>query len=237
VHIVNLLFSFHGRANRAQYWLGNLGAGFLGVLAIVFAAFLVAPHNGVKPDPFAQSVLTLGVFAPIMLAMAWAGLAIQAKRFHDRGRGAWFVLVPFIPGFVITLTVIGGVLTNAPGEQVVPQIVPWVGISGLINLAVFVDLGLMPGQDGPNKFGDPPGSGSPSTQFKPAGSAPAPSALNSASSALDAAIAQRKTPNLSALGMAPSVAVAIPAPAPVPQRVRSPARPAASPSFGRRTTS
>jgi uncharacterized membrane protein YhaH (DUF805 family) len=64
VHILNLFFSFHGRANRAQYWLGNLGAGFLGVLALVFAAFIVAPHNGVKPDPMAQSLLTLGLGRP-----------------------------------------------------------------------------------------------------------------------------------------------------------------------------
>ena len=92
MHILNLLFSFHGRANRAQYWLGNLGAGFLGTLAIFFAAFIVAPHNGVKPDPFAQTMLTLGAFAPIMLAMAWAGVAIQVKRFHDRGRSGWFAL-------------------------------------------------------------------------------------------------------------------------------------------------
>jgi hypothetical protein len=151
------------------------------------------------------------------------------KRFHDRGRSAWFALAPFVPGLIIVTTVIGGVMTNAPPDAVVPQIVPWIGISGLINLAVFVDLGLMPGTEGPNKFGDPPGSGSPSTQFKPAGAAPAPSSLNNAASALDAAIAQRKTPNLSALGMAPRTAVAASAP--------MLARPATPTSFGRRTTS
>lgn len=231
MHILNLLFSFHGRVNRAQYWLGNLGAGFLGTLAIFFAAFIVAPHNGVKPDPFAQTMLTLGAFAPVMFGMAWAGVAIQVKRFHDRGRSGWFSLAPLIPGLVMTSTLIGGVLVNAPAELVVPKLVPWIGISGLINLAVFVDLGLMPGVAGANRFGDPPGSGSPTTQFKPQGGAPAPSSLTGASSALDAAIAQRKTPNLSALGMAPR-AEATPQRAPAP----SLARPAAPASFGRRTT-
>jgi uncharacterized membrane protein YhaH (DUF805 family) len=237
VHIVNLLFSFHGRINRAQYWLGGLGAGFLASIAIFFMAFIIAPPDGAKPDPMAQATLTLAAFAPVFLGMIWACLAIQVKRFHDRGRSGWFSLIPLIPGLIISTIVIGGVMTDAPGAQVVPQILPWFGISGLINLALFVDLGLMPGNNGPNKFGDPPGSGSPSTQFKPPNAAPAPSSLSSASSALDAAIVQRKTPNLSALGIAPQPGAATPAPA--PQRAPAPtlARAGAPTSFGRRTTS
>lgn len=230
MHVLNLLFSFHGRINRAQYWLGGLGAGFLGTLAIFFAAFIVAPHSGVKPDPMAQTLLTLGAFAPVMFAMTWAGLAIQVKRFHDRNRSGWFALAPLIPGLVMTSTLIGGVLVNAPAELVVPKLVPWIGLGGLVNLAVFVDLGLMPGMDGPNRFGDPPGA-SPSTQFKPQGSPPAPSSLNSAASALDRAIAQRKTPTLAG---APEPVMAAPAArAPAPMA----GRPAAPASFGRRTTS
>jgi uncharacterized membrane protein YhaH (DUF805 family) len=236
VHILNLLFSFHGRINRAQYWLGGLGAGFLATLAIFFTAFIIGPHNGAKPDPLAQATLTLAALAPIFLAMTWTSLAIQVKRFHDRGRSGWFSLAPLIPGFIIISTIIEGVMTNAPAALVAPKVLPWFGIAGLINLTLFVDLGLMPGKAGPNKFGDPPGS-SPSTQFKPSGSTPAQSSLNSAANALDAAIAQRKTPDLSTVGIALRPTLASTAPA--PQRAPTPhlARPAAATSFGRRTTS
>ncbi len=29
MNLLRLLFSFHGRINRSQYWLGSLGAGVL----------------------------------------------------------------------------------------------------------------------------------------------------------------------------------------------------------------
>lgn len=228
MHILNLFFSFHGRINRAQYWLGNLGASFLGSIAIFFLAFIVAPHPGVKPDPMAQAALTMGAFLPVLLAMAWAGLAIQVKRFHDRGRSGYFAIAPFVPCFMIVSAVMEGIFTNAAADLVVPKILPWIGVSGLINLFLFVDLGLMPGKQDGNKYGDPPGAGAPSAQFAPKGGAPTPSTLDSAATALDRAIAQQKAPKFAdAAAGAPRPAVATRAPV-----AGQPATPA---SFGRRT--
>lgn len=232
MHLVALLFSFHGRANRAQYWLGGLGAGVAGGLAFFFLALIAAPGGEGKVDPSAQALKTLLLFAPVFIALAWASLALQVKRFHDRGRSGYWAIVPFVPGVMIMTALIGGVMSNAPATEVVPSILPWIGVSGLVNLWLFVDLGLLPGTQGGNKYGDPPGSAPASfSPNRPSGGA-APKAapamsLGGAESAMERAIAARgQTPQPQAQAQAaPSFAQARPA---------TPYNPAAPGGFGRR---
>ena len=33
----------------------------------------------------------------VTIAVFWSGLAIAAKRWHDRGKSAWWILVAFVP--------------------------------------------------------------------------------------------------------------------------------------------
>lgn len=215
MNLVSLLFSFHGRINRLQYWLGNL-ATTVGGFVLNFAAVLITAPSpaAAKASGGALTALTLGL---VMLAMGWCGLALQVKRFHDRGRSGYWALAPFAPTLMIAMAVVGGAATNAPANVVIPQILPWFGILMLISLWLFVDLGLLAGTDGPNKYDHtPPG---------PSGEAPTPwrSSIGGAAQAMERAIAS-------------SAAAATPAPAPAPRPVMasSPPRTGAQPSFGRR---
>ena len=71
------LTSFEGRLNRAKWWLGVL---------IIWAVELVA-------------YLAVGdtVFYVIVILLLWPWLAISIKRWHDRGKSGWWMLIALVP--------------------------------------------------------------------------------------------------------------------------------------------
>jgi uncharacterized membrane protein YhaH (DUF805 family) len=84
-----LLFSFEGRVNRKPYWKCLCGVFFVDmILSILMFPF----------DEFVQRAAQVGFVA----AAAWPLFALQTKRWHDRGKSAWWLLVNFIPyvGFI-----------------------------------------------------------------------------------------------------------------------------------------
>jgi uncharacterized membrane protein YhaH (DUF805 family) len=79
------LFSHHGRVGRKGYWLMVL-------LLLPFAiASWVINGGGWEHDPIDPP----GVLA--MLPIIWPALAVQIKRWHDRGKSGWWFLINFIP--------------------------------------------------------------------------------------------------------------------------------------------
>ena len=120
---MRLLFSIHGRINRGRFWLGVL----LQMLAVcaVFVAFYVLrmlmpdtardggfSANGVESIPYL--VLMLGW----TVAMAWSGVCLGVKRYHDRDKsGAWVLiqLVPIVGPFWYLIE--AGMLAGTPGPN------------------------------------------------------------------------------------------------------------------------
>lgn len=112
--IGEILFSFEGRISRSTYWFASLGAGvvFMAVLfAVLFAVILVTDSETMA------NVVSLVMYIP----MAWVSFAIQAKRWHDRGKSGFWIFIGFIP-------IIGPIWS-------------------------FIELGLLEGDLGANKFG------------------------------------------------------------------------------------
>jgi uncharacterized membrane protein YhaH (DUF805 family) len=132
-----LLTSFDGRIRRGQFWMGAIGLSVgLGILyLIVFMAF----GTRVPPDPTAppmgygyQMNYTFGLLGSVLLfAIAvvnvWCGLALSIKRWHDRDKSGWWVLINFVPliggiwAFVETGCLRGTVGPNRFGEDPVGQ--------------------------------------------------------------------------------------------------------------------
>ena len=85
-----LLFSFNGRINRAKYWLM--------VLILSITPFIVLLLSAIIGE--------VGVVLYILYTFIaiWPGLAISAKRWHDRDKSAWWILIGLIP-------IIGGIWT------------------------------------------------------------------------------------------------------------------------------
>jgi uncharacterized membrane protein YhaH (DUF805 family) len=89
---LHLLFSFEGRIRRLHYWLARI------VITIVAVTLLVIEKSG---HPEAMTVIVCGLLSLVVL---WVDLAFMARRWHDRDKSAWWVLITFVP-------IIGGLWT------------------------------------------------------------------------------------------------------------------------------
>lgn len=189
VSLLTLLFSFRGRINRAQYWLGSLGVGLGAALAIAMATAVAGPPPGAEKTGFLQAAaLFLLIVGAISLLSTWCSLALQVKRFHDRGQSGWLSLAPFVPLIGLISTLLGAMDSGASAPAAGAAAVPYLLALWAINLAVFINLGCLGSVSGPNTYGDPPGTGF--LRPYPSSSAPVPDSrfLASASSAIDRAV-------------------------------------------------
>jgi uncharacterized membrane protein YhaH (DUF805 family) len=90
-----LLWSFDGRIARGQYWKG--------VVVLLAAIFLFAALGGLISWAAGvgreDDMRVLGaVFAlPLAMALFVGNLALDVKRFHDRGKSGWWVLITLVP--------------------------------------------------------------------------------------------------------------------------------------------
>lgn len=93
----SLLFSFQGRVNRAKFWLIHLAMWV--VMIVVVGATL---GGAVMSSDPAAALASVGVVAGLVLLvvyvlMIWISLALAAKRWHDRNKSAWWILIALVP--------------------------------------------------------------------------------------------------------------------------------------------
>ncbi|MCX7365134.1 MAG: DUF805 domain-containing protein [Alphaproteobacteria bacterium] len=92
-----LLFSFSGRINRAKFWLVALGMWV--VMMVIFAVVLAPVFTAADPQ---AAMASMGAVTGIILLLVyivalWIGLATQVKRWHDRNKSGWWVLIALVP--------------------------------------------------------------------------------------------------------------------------------------------
>ncbi|MBC8355354.1 MAG: DUF805 domain-containing protein [Planctomycetes bacterium] len=85
--LVLVLFSFQGRIPRRVYWATTLA------LLFVFYAIVFAVVSLFGPDSNVPTIVFLMLYIPLI----WVSLAIQVKRWHDRDKSGWWILVGVIP--------------------------------------------------------------------------------------------------------------------------------------------
>ncbi len=114
----NLLFSFEGRVGRAPYWYFTLAIvvlfGIAGSIAGV-SMFSSMSAGGDAPPNAGMA----GMLIPLLaLLIIWPALAIQAKRWHDVDKSAWWILIGLVPfvGGLIAL-VFNGFIAGTPGAN------------------------------------------------------------------------------------------------------------------------
>ena len=80
-----LLFSFRGRIPRRVFW---------SVTILAWVAFYGSALVGslLIPEEILQILLIL-----VALMFFWVLLAIQVKRWHDRAKSGWWILIGFAP--------------------------------------------------------------------------------------------------------------------------------------------
>ncbi len=93
----DLLFGFQGRINRAKFWLASIAVT---VIYGIVTSFLFAGAAGSSdPTEALASVGTLGGLVALVLfiAMVWISFALAVKRWHDRNKSGWWILIVFVP--------------------------------------------------------------------------------------------------------------------------------------------
>jgi uncharacterized membrane protein YhaH (DUF805 family) len=101
--MMKFLFSAEGRVNRARFWSALIYYFVAGLIAgaIYFGLWQIIPGsvgddgtlqvNGVAAVPY----LILG-FA-YFIALVWSGICVGIKRFHDRDKSGWWILIQLVP--------------------------------------------------------------------------------------------------------------------------------------------
>jgi uncharacterized membrane protein YhaH (DUF805 family) len=230
VGLVSLLFSFNGRIKRSQYWLGTIAVNVVNWMVLFMSTSANFAAAQAK-DPAAQlSALASqsALMLPLSLAVTWAALAIQVKRFHDRGQSGWWTLLPLAPVLFVIMNVVTAVGEGWPIERLFSSMgLPLLAFV-VICIGFFINLGCLPGTDGPNKYGDPPGSPrSPSSDpLKPSRpQTQAAFSLGSAEAAIERAIAEKARAAPAPARTARSAVAAAPGPTGAPASFgRRPAR-------------
>jgi len=108
-----------GRATRGRWWL----TGFLQI-AIMVGLLAVMWPDMISTGRFGDDH---SLFYALSLPVGWIGIVSNVRRYHDRDKNGWWMLIGIIP------------------------------IIGTIWQAI--ELGMLPGTSGDNRYGPPPGGG------------------------------------------------------------------------------
>jgi uncharacterized membrane protein YhaH (DUF805 family) len=135
----DLMFAYRGRIGRVHFWLGLLAtlaiAGF--IAAMVEGTFAGVGEIG--------RFLSVAVIAGLVV---WMHSAVIVKRLHDRNHAGWWYLFYGIapPAFFFS-----AIQLHTAGELEVASIL--YVLSAVALVWAVVELGLMPGTPGKNRFG------------------------------------------------------------------------------------
>jgi uncharacterized membrane protein YhaH (DUF805 family) len=145
------LFSFKGRIKRARWWAAALVYAAASVIAAaaIWLFILIAAVQLDSEDEASLLGSTLAGF--LLIALTVSGLAVTVKRFHDRGKSGWWV-VP-----ALALLAFGAMIAISSGNPSDPDILGvFIMLAALVWMVV--DLGVLSGNAGANRFGDEPKS-------------------------------------------------------------------------------
>src|SRR5262249_17164488 len=85
--MLQLLFSFRGRLNRKPYWTMAIAT------TVVFFLLLLLAVAALREYGLEFLPMTIAILVILYIPLIWVGLALGAKRLHDRDKSAWWLLV------------------------------------------------------------------------------------------------------------------------------------------------
>jgi uncharacterized membrane protein YhaH (DUF805 family) len=104
-----LFGTLEGRINRQPFWIGAIVIAVINIVASILDAILNTPRVGGAT----------GVIAIIVnLVLIYPSVMLTGKRWHDRGKSAWWILIALIPiiGWIWAI-VETGFLRGTPGAN------------------------------------------------------------------------------------------------------------------------
>jgi uncharacterized membrane protein YhaH (DUF805 family) len=139
-----LLFSFSGRLNRKPYWLTTLA--IIAVVFVVLILLIAVAGTGFMTGDFSGLGVLLIIIVLAYIPLLWVGLAISAKRLHDRNKSAWWLVL-----FYLVPSILQGVAEQIGTAGLI------LTLAGLgISIWGLVEIGFLRGTVGPNQYGPDP---------------------------------------------------------------------------------
>ncbi|HEY4942702.1 MAG TPA: DUF805 domain-containing protein [Rhizomicrobium sp.] len=184
--LLHYLFGFSGRINRAKQWAvllislaHNIILGIAFSFTVGFSVFIALFQ---KKTTLAAVIATpqahmFGViFCVLFVIGIYVGIAVATKRLHDRDKSMWWVLVFFVLPLVLNVPAIlhlsvmfaylGEVMRTAqehirPPPQPIdsPLVILTRGAATIVSLWAFVELYILRGTVGDNRYGPDPLAG------------------------------------------------------------------------------
>lgn len=159
--IQTIIFSFEGRIGRRTYWLTivpvTIAVHAMAAAPLVLFESIIGSESQEMPVSF----LIAGFAAQLVwLAGLWPMLAVASKRSHDRNKRGWWLVVWWLLPFCLFFGGFGHDFLDDPntvrsaGNFSTGSIMMFASLP--IALWGIVELGILPGTKGPNRFGDDP---------------------------------------------------------------------------------
>jgi len=166
------LFSFEGRINRAKIWLFVLIAivvyiVYFSLFAFIFGGSILAMIKG-GPAGLIAGGATIGLTAIVSLLVYllvfYMGLAVTAKRLHDRNKSAWWIIIFIVIPLILSWVGLANTLAMmSASNATLPPANPLMTVLRLVSLGLtlwgFVELYCLRGTAGPNRYGPDPLAG------------------------------------------------------------------------------
>lgn len=92
--LIWLAFSFRGRIRRSTYWGATLCAFVVYIGVIVGVSVIEGAVARAGPQ---QLSVTPFIMLPVIGVFYWVLFAVQAKRWHDRDKSGWWLLIQLVP--------------------------------------------------------------------------------------------------------------------------------------------
>lgn len=116
-------FKFSGRIPRQTWWLGQL-VTLLILFAVIYAvSFIFAgPQQSLQGEAGLASSEDIGPIGLTMFFIAWliylwVTMSLNAQRWHDRDKSAWWMLISLIPLVGIWALIENGFLRGTEGAN------------------------------------------------------------------------------------------------------------------------
>jgi len=92
---MDLFLSLNGRIGRGKWWLGFI---ILFIVQIVLMGILGA-MGMLEIDPVTLAPTSSYWISLLLLTIItiWPSICIYGKRFHDRNKSAWWIMIAFVP--------------------------------------------------------------------------------------------------------------------------------------------
>jgi len=139
--MMQLLFSFQGRLNRKPYWTMVI------TVTVVFILLLLLALAALREYGLEFLPVTIVILVLLYIPLIWIGLALGAKRLHDRDKSAWWLLVFYA---------LPTILSTAADRMEEAEFFLLHAVSFGISVWAFVELGCLRGTVGPNRYGPDP---------------------------------------------------------------------------------